>query len=67
MEGWIWPDWVEIAVGGLGVAWALSILARLRDRKARPGERLNAFGLLLFGLLLVFFGGLRWLGLLQFP
>lgn len=65
MEGWIWPDWVEIAVGGLGVAWGLSILATLRERPVRPGERVNAWGILVFGLALVVFGGLRWLGLLQ--
>jgi len=64
MEGWIWPDWVEIAVGGLGMAWGLSILAALRDRAARPGERTNALGILIFGGLLVLTGALRWSGLL---
>jgi hypothetical protein len=65
MDAWIWPDWVEIALGGLGVAWGLSIFARLKDRPARPGERFNAWGILVFGTALAVLGGLRWLGLLS--
>lgn len=65
MSGLIWPDWVEIAVGGLGLAWGLAILARLRDRPPRgPNDPAQAWGLIVLGAGLVIVGGLRFSGLM---
>jgi len=56
----IWPAWIEVAVGGLGVAWALSTF-----NKPQPSRELNVsrWGLLIFGVLLVLVGLVRLLGL----
>lgn len=56
------PAWIEIAAGGAGLAFALGGLARLRRLPPRGRhDRLNAWGLLIFSLLLVLIGGVRWL------
>jgi len=56
----IWPAWIEVAAGGLGVAWALSTFTR-----PQPSRELNLsrWGLLIFGAFLVLVGLIRMFGL----
>ncbi|WP_421729130.1 hypothetical protein [Brevundimonas sp.] len=55
-----WPAWLEIAVGGLGVAWALSIFQRPATSRS---DLINRWGLLVFAIGLTTVGAIRWLGL----
>ena len=58
------PPWIEIAGGGLGVAWALSAITRARQQGWRgPQDRTSAWGLLIFSMLLVAIGAVRFLAL----
>lgn len=58
------PPWIEISLGGLGVAWALSAIGRARRQAWRgPQDRISAWGLLAFGALMVVIGGIRFLSI----
>ena len=58
------PPWIEIAGGGLGLAFALSAIARSRRLGWRgPQDRTSAWGLLIFGILLMAIGAVRFLNL----
>lgn len=53
---------IEIVAGGLGVAFGLGGLARLRRHPPRgPGDRASAVGLIIFGVLLVLMGAFQWI------
>lgn len=56
----LWPWWMDIILGGLGLAWAISIFGQ--PPKSRS-DLINRWGLLVFSLLLVAVGTVRWLGL----
>lgn len=58
------PPWIEIAGGGLGVAWALSAISRARRQGWRgPQDRMSALALLVFGLILAGIGMVRFPGI----
>ena len=60
----LWPAWIDIAAGGLGVGFALMSIGQRRDRKPMHPDAAKAdVGLLVFGVLMVVFGAIRWLGL----
>lgn len=57
------PPWVEIAAGGLGVAFALWSIGRRMDGKPmHPDAKKADVGLLVFGCLLVLVGVIRMVG-----
>jgi hypothetical protein len=63
MIGLLWPAWVDITLGGLGVIAALWSIGRRRDGKPlHPDAGKADTGLLVFGVLLVLVGALRWPG-----
>ena len=60
----MWPAWIEITLGGLGIILALWSIGRRRaGRPMYPDARKADVGLLAFGVLLVVIGAIRWLGL----
>jgi hypothetical protein len=59
----LWPAWIDIATGGLGVGFALMSIGRRNEgRPMHPDAAKADVGLLLFGVLLVLLGALRWPG-----
>lgn len=60
MIGPLWPAWVDITLGGLGVGFALwSIERRRAGKPMHPDARKADIGLLAFGVLLVVIGVMR--------
>lgn len=58
------PPWLEAIAGILGVSFALSGIARAQRLGWRgPQDRTTAYGLLIFGVLLMCVGLIRWAGL----
>lgn len=63
MEQLFWPPWIEVAAGGVGIAFALWSIGRRRDGKPmHPDARKADVGLLVFGCLLVAVGLIRMSG-----
>lgn len=63
MEALIWPAWVDISLGGLGIAGALWSIGRRRAGKPMHPDAAKADkGLLLFSLAMVIVGAIRWPG-----
>lgn len=63
MEALIWPAWVDISLGGLGIIAALwSIGRRKAGKPMHPDAAKADVGLLVFGLAMVVVGALRWPG-----
>lgn len=60
MTNLLWPAWIEVAAGGLGVIWALSTFNRLQPSRQHDVSR---WSLLVFSVLLVVVGLIRLLGL----
>lgn len=64
MESLLWPPWVEACAGLAGVAFALGGFGRARRLGWRNrSDQINAWGLLIFGILLTVVGVVRWLGI----
>lgn len=60
----MWPPFIEITAGGLGVIFALwSIERRMAGKPMHPDARKADVWLLVFSLLMVAVGAVRWLGL----
>lgn len=57
MDALIWPAWIEISAGGLGLAWAISTFTKPPRNRA---DHINRWGLLFFSILLVLVGAIRW-------
>lgn len=58
------PPWLEAIAGILGVSFALSGIARAQRLGWRgPQDRMTAWGLLIFGFLIMCVGLIRWAGL----
>lgn len=61
MDALIWPAWIEITAGGLGIAFALwSIGRRQGGKPMHPDAGKADVWLLAFGVLLALVGGVRW-------
>jgi ABC-type multidrug transport system permease subunit len=57
------PPWLEAVAGILGVSFALSGIARAQRHGWRgQQDRTTAYGLLLFGFLMMSVGIIRWIG-----
>ncbi len=57
------PAWLEVGAGLIGVGFALGGIARARRLGWRSrSDQINAWGLLVFGLLLAGVGIVRWTG-----
>ena len=56
----LWPWWVDVSLGGLGLAWAISIFGKPPISR---GDLVNRWGLLIFSVLLVGIGIVRGFGL----
>jgi hypothetical protein len=60
MSGLLWPAWVDITLGGLGIVFALWSISRRQDGKPMyPGARKADVGLLVFGVLMIVIGAAR--------
>lgn len=55
----LWPWWLDVTLGGLGLAWAISIFGQ--PPKSRS-DLINRWGLLAFSILLALVGAVRGLG-----
>ena len=63
MSGLLWPPWIEVAIGGCGIAFALWSIDRWMECKPMHADARKADkGLLAFGCLLVLVGILRLAG-----
>ena len=61
VSAWVWPAWVEIVAGGLGIAFALWSIDRRRQGKSMHPDAAKAdVGLLALSALLVLIGAVRW-------
>ncbi len=57
------PAWIEVGAGLIGVGVALGGIARARRLGWRSrSDKINAWGLMIFGLLLAWVGMVRWTG-----
>ena len=57
----LWPAWIDIAAGGLGIGFALMSIGRRRAGKPMHPDAAKAdVGLLVFGVLMVVVGAIRW-------
>jgi hypothetical protein len=64
MEALLWPPFIEITAGGLGIVFALwSIRRRQLGKPMHPDAAKADVGLLVFSLLMIVVGAIRWLGL----
>ena len=55
----LWPWWLDVTLGGLGLAWAISIFGK---SVASRSDLINRWGLLVFSVLLIAVGAGRGLG-----
>ena len=55
----LWPWWLNVTLGGLGLAWAISIFGKPALSRS---DLVNRWGLLIFSVLLVIVGAGRGLG-----
>ena len=55
----LWPWWLDVTLGGLGLAWAISIFGKPALSRS---DLVNRWGLLAFSVLLVIVGAGRGLG-----
>lgn len=61
MDLLVWPPWIEISLGGVGVGLALWSIGRRRaGEPMHPHAAKADIGLLLFGALLALVGAVRW-------
>ncbi len=57
------PAWIEVGAGLIGVGVALGGIARARRLGWRSrSDQINAWGLMIFGILLACVGMVRWTG-----
>jgi len=59
----IWPAWVDIVLGGLGLIWCLDTWGKLRTREPwHPQLVPSTTGLTIFSVALIVIGVLPWPG-----
>ena len=55
----LWPWWLDVTLGGLGLAWTISIFGKPALSRS---DLINRWGLLVFSVLLIAVGAGRGLG-----
>ncbi len=64
LDGLLWPAWIEITVGGLGLIFALWSIGRRQAGKPMHPDAAKADGwLAVFSILIILVGAIRFLRL----